>query len=102
MPVPMPMPFRSTARLIAALAIAGCVVAHGAEPPFDLVIRGGRVLDPQSGLDGVRYVGIRGNSIAAVSEAPVDGARVLDARGLVVAPGFIDLHNHAFAPRLTA
>ena len=98
MPVPMRMPFRSTARLIAALAIAGCVAAHGAERPFDLVIRGGRVIDPQSGLDGVRNVGIRGSRIAAVSEAPLDGAKVLDARGLVVAPGFIDLHNHAFAP----
>ncbi len=69
-----------------------------AEEPYDLVIRGGRVIDPQSGLDAVRNVGIRGGRIAAVTEAPLDGASVLDARGLVVAPGFIDLHNHAFAP----
>jgi N-acyl-D-glutamate deacylase len=64
MSVPMPMPFRRTARLIAALAITGCVAAHGAEGPFDLVIRGGRIIDPQSGLDGVRNVGIRGSRIA--------------------------------------
>src|SRR6185436_4471455 len=82
--------------LVLALGIAGAAV-H-AEDRFDLVIQGGRVIDPQSGLDDVRNVGIRGNRIAAVTEAPLDGARVIDARGLVVAPGFIDLHNHAFAP----
>ena len=82
--------------LVLALGIAGA--AAQAEDRFDLVIRGGRVIDPQSGLDGVRNVGIRGNRIAAVTEAPLDGASVIDARGLVVAPGFIDLHNHAFAP----
>jgi dihydroorotase len=88
----------NTARLVAALVIAGCGVAHAAEERFDLVVLGGRVIDPQSGLDAVRNVGIRGSRIAAVSEAQLDGAGVVDARGLVVAPGFIDLHNHAFAP----
>jgi len=84
--------------LIAALVFVGCAAARGADERFDLVISGGRVVDPQSGLDGVRNVGIRGSRIVAVSEAPLEGARVVDARGLVVAPGFIDLHNHAFAP----
>ena len=56
------------AYLVAALVFVGCAAAHGADERFDLVIRGGRVIDPQSGLDGVRNI------------------------------GFIDLHNHAFAP----
>lgn len=65
------------------------------ERRFDLVIRGGRVVDPESGLDGIRDVGISGGTIAAVTEEPIEGRATLDARGLVVAPGFIDLHSHA-------
>ena len=63
-------------------------------PAYDLVIANGRVIDPESGLDAVRHVGIRGGSIAAISETPLAGARVIDAANLVVAPGFIDLHEH--------
>ncbi len=63
-------------------------------PTFDLVIRNGRVLDPASGLDGVRSIGIRNGSIAAVSKTPLTGRRIIDATGLVVTPGFIDLHAH--------
>jgi len=67
----------------------------GAQPStFDLVIRGGRVIDPETGLDAVRDVGITAGRIAAVSPEPLTGSAVIDARGLVVAPGFIDLHTH--------
>ena len=51
-------------------------------------------MDPESGLDGVRSVGVRGGKIAAISESLLTGRRVIDASGLVVAPGFIDLHEH--------
>jgi len=61
---------------------------------FDIVLAGGRVIDPESGLDAVRHVGIRGRQIAAISASPLRGRTVIDARGLVVAPGFIDLHSH--------
>ena len=57
-------------------------------------IANGRVIDPESGLDGVRHVGIRGGAIAALSETPLTGTRVIDAASHVVAPGFIDLHEH--------
>ena len=61
---------------------------------YDVVLSGGRVMDPESGLDGVRNIGIRGRRIAAVSEAALQGGTVVDVKGLVVAPGFIDLHSH--------
>lgn len=68
-----------------------------AQQSFDVVISGGRVMDPESGLDAVRNVGIRAGKITAVSEQPLagggGGVRV-DASGLVIAPGFIDLHWH--------
>lgn len=65
---------------------------------YDVVFAHGRVLDPASGLDAVRYVGIRGTKIAAISETPLAGSTVVDATGLVVAPGFIDLHSHGQTP----
>ncbi len=87
------------ARLLAlaglcALPAAGCGRTPPPQPPFDVVIAGGRVMDPESGLDGVRHVGVRAGRIEAVSEAPLAGRDVIDASGLAVAPGFIDLHVH--------
>ena len=74
-----------------ALLCAGTALAQG---PFDIVVRHGRVIDPESGLDAVRDVGILAGRVAAVSEGPLEGERVVDATGLAVVPGFIDLHQH--------
>lgn len=63
----------------------------------DVVIRGGRVIDPETCLDGVRDVGLIGDRISAVSRERLVGRTVIDAAGLVVAPGFIDLHSHGQA-----
>lgn len=63
-------------------------------PEFDLVIENARVLDPESGLDAIRSVGIRGSTIAAIESRALQGRRRIDAHGLVLAPGFIDLHRH--------
>ena len=61
---------------------------------YDLVIEGGRAVDPETGLDGVRNVGIRDGRIARVAKESLNGKLVLHADGFVVAPGFIDLHQH--------
>jgi N-acyl-D-aspartate/D-glutamate deacylase len=66
---------------------------------FDIVISNGRVMDPESGLDAIHNVGIRDGKIAEISDQPLQGKQTLDVRGLVVAPGFIDLHEHGQEPR---
>ena len=83
---------------IALLSAPAGAAAEGDEQIYDLVIQGGRVLDPASGFEGVRNVGIRAGSIVALSEARLQGQKIIDAEGLVVAPGFIDLHTHSTTP----
>ena len=61
---------------------------------YDIVLANGRVIDPETYLDGQMHVGITGDRIAAVSETPLKGKEVIDASGLIVAPGFIDMHMH--------
>ncbi len=65
---------------------------------YDLVIHGGRVIDPETGLDAIRDVGILGSTISAVSSEVLRGKRIINAEGLVVSPGFIDLHQHGQTP----
>ncbi|MEN8184230.1 MAG: amidohydrolase family protein, partial [Myxococcota bacterium] len=77
-----------------SVACAGIPEEEAATHTYDLVIQGARVMDPASGLDAVRHLGIRNGTIVAVSETPLEGERVIAATGLVVAPGFIDLHQH--------
>lgn len=74
------------------LAFGAC--ASAATEEYDLVLSNGRVMDPESGLDGVRNVGISKGRIAAVSKERLSGRRKIDVSGLVVAPGFIDPHAH--------
>jgi len=64
--------------------------------PYDLVIRGGRVIDPGTGKDAIASLGVRDGLISAIvpSSEKLDGLRTIDASGLVVAPGFIDIHAH--------
>jgi N-acyl-D-aspartate/D-glutamate deacylase len=82
--------------LVWATAAGGAGLRAGLAqaPEFDLVIENGRVMDPESGLDAVRNVGIRAGTIATIDSRPLHGRQRIEARGLVVAPGFIDLHRH--------
>jgi N-acyl-D-aspartate/D-glutamate deacylase len=93
--------FRRWWKWIAAVVLVGAAVglsarsgAGSAAESYDLVIANGRVMDPESGLDAVRNVGIRGGKIARISTGPLAGKQTIEAKGLVVAPGFIDLHQH--------
>jgi N-acyl-D-aspartate/D-glutamate deacylase len=76
----------------ATLMLAAC----GSQPAerYDLVIANGRVMDPESGMNEIRHVGIADGTIEALSSTPLDGTRIIDASRHVVAPGFIDLHEH--------
>jgi dihydroorotase len=75
------------------------LAADGPEVLFDVVILHGRVMDPETNLDAVRNVGIAGGKIREISERELHGKEMIEARGLVVAPGFIDLHEHGQSPR---
>jgi N-acyl-D-aspartate/D-glutamate deacylase len=93
--------FAAAAAAAAQPAAAGVVRAEAAsamEAPWDIVILDGRVMDPASGLDAVRNVGIRGGKIGIVTRERIKGHVELDAAGLVVAPGFIDLQQLTHSP----
>ncbi|HEY8410085.1 MAG TPA: amidohydrolase family protein [Pyrinomonadaceae bacterium] len=61
---------------------------------YDLVILNGRVIDPESKTDAVRNLGITNGKIKTISRTQLEGRNTIDAHGLVVSPGFIDLHQH--------
>jgi len=86
-------------RATCLLSLAAAVPAMAQDASYDVVIKGGRVIDPDSGRDEVADVGINGGTIAAISTSPLKGKRVLDAKGQVVAPGFIDYHAHGQDPK---
>lgn len=89
-------------KLLAATLMTSLIAmsaASAADDAYDVVIVNGRVMDPESGLDAVRNVGLSGGKVAAISTAAMQGRRTIDAKGLVVAPGFIDLHEHGQAPK---
>jgi dihydroorotase len=78
----------------ALLARGARVLAAG--PKFDLLIKGGRVLDPSVRLDAVRDVAISGGRIAAIEPSiAAEAVETLDARGKLVVPGLLDIHTHA-------
>ena len=80
------------------VGIASIAVAPLAAQTFDLVIANGRVIDPESGLDAVRYIGISNGRLASITSDRLTGRTNIDATGLVVCPGFIDLHAHQQTP----
>jgi dihydroorotase len=99
-----PRRVRSYARLSAAL-VAGVAVAFTSTPSarqvtprYDLVIAGGHVIDARNRIDGIRDVAIAGGVIAAVApRVDAAGAKTIDASGLYVTPGLVDIHTHVYA-----
>jgi len=61
---------------------------------YDLVINNGRVMDPETNFDQVANVGVKDGMIAAITKNKIKGKDTIDAKGLEVAPGFIDGHQH--------
>ena len=92
--VTLPEAVRAPARLAAIM----CLMTSLNAQEFDLVLGNGRVLNPDTQTDAVRHVGISGGTIRAVSPTPLRGRQEIDATGLAITPGFIDLHQHAQAP----
>jgi N-acyl-D-aspartate/D-glutamate deacylase len=91
----------SSRNLLSAIAVLGFstffgnAIAQQALPPdYDIVILNGRVIDPETGLDAIRNIGVRGRKIETISSEDLRGRTTLDARGLVVSAGFVDLHQH--------
>ena len=85
----------------AVLCTTGCggATEDGAVPAtYDIVLAGGRVVDPESGLDAIRNIGIIAGRIEAVSEVPLNGSTVIDAGDLVAAPGFVNVHSRSWTP----
>jgi Amidohydrolase family len=80
-------------KLILSLFLLAATFASAQQ--YDLVLEGGRVMDPETNLDAIRNVGIREGKIARISSEPLTARRTINATGLVIAPGFIDLHQHA-------
>lgn len=89
------MPALSRRDFVAATAASALVpnwpLLHA---EYDLVILHGRVIDPETKLDALRNVGVRGNRIVEVTTKEIKGRRTIDARGMVVSPGFIDPIAH--------
>src|SRR5678816_532906 len=82
--------------LIGSIVLLVLVLISPSSPQstYDLVILNGRVIDPESRTDAIRNLGISNGTIKAITSNKLTGRTVIDARGLVVSPGFIDLHQH--------
>ena len=78
---------------VAVLAVAIATPAMAAD--YDVVINNGRVMDPETNFDGVRNVGIKDGQIVVITKDAIKGKETIDASGHVVAPGFIEGHQHA-------
>ncbi|HEX5669877.1 MAG TPA: amidohydrolase family protein [Chitinophagaceae bacterium] len=94
------MKFRLIAlAFLQVIVVVNSAYAQSLSVEYDIVLSGGRVIDPETKLDAIRNVGIIQNRIAQISSEPLKGKQVINVAGLVVAPGFIDLHVHGRSNR---
>jgi len=80
---------------LATILLAACAPPNA---DYDVVILGGRVMDPETNFDAVRNVGIKNGRIVAITEESIAGTQTIDASGHVVSPGFIDTEQHGLGP----
>ena len=100
------MNHRSKSRRLPIVVLLSCILlaldllpvggatSPAPEPDYDVVILNGRVIDPESGLDAIRNIGVSNGTVQEISAKSMRGRTTVLATGLVVAPGFIDLHSH--------
>jgi len=87
-------------RLVAVLVLLVAVASGGAQAPrYDVLLRGGHVIDPRNNISATRDVAIAAGKIAAVAPQinPADAAKTIDVAGLHVIPGIVDIHTHVYA-----
>jgi dihydroorotase len=96
----------SVARLLLAWLVVHCawslatpVLGRQTDQKYDLLLRGGHVIDPRNGISGIRDVAIRSGTIAALAPRldPAEAAKTVDVAGLYVTPGLVDIHAHVYA-----
>ncbi|MDH3874011.1 MAG: amidohydrolase family protein [Desulfobacteraceae bacterium] len=84
--------------LLGLLILSLMLVVPAVAADYDLVINNGRVMDPETMYDAVANVGVKDGKIAVITKKKITGKETIDAKGLVVAPGFIDGHTHCIEP----
>ncbi len=94
LPKPRPLLTLSISATLVLSAVMFLSAGNAADDYYDVVVLNGRVMDPESNLDAVRNIGIRDGKVRTITDKTLKGNATIDARGLVVAPGFIDLHVH--------
>jgi len=85
-------------KMLGFLTLTLALAAPAMAADYDLVILNGRVMDPETNYDAVANVGIKGGKIAVITKKKITGKEAIDAKGLVVVPGFIDGHQHCIEP----
>ncbi|MGB5883614.1 MAG: amidohydrolase family protein [Desulfobulbales bacterium] len=89
---------KKSAMLLGLLVLGLMIVVSAMAADYDLVINNGRVMDPETMYDAVANVGVKDGRIAVITKDKITGKETVDAKGLVVAPGFIDGHQHCIEP----
>ena len=84
--------------VMAVLMLSLAVVSIAVAQEYDLVINNGRVMDPETKYDAISNVGIKDGRVSVITKEMLSGKEAIDASGLVVAPGFIDGHQHCIEP----
>jgi N-acyl-D-glutamate deacylase len=83
-------------KIVVCISVVLLFVSHASAKTYDIVINDGRVIDPETRLDAIKNIAIDDGRIAQISDGPLAGKKIINAKGLIVSPGFIDIHSHSF------